>query len=603
MQTHSEQQTRIRVERLRLLMLQTRRAPIGAFVMVPTLTAFVAPFAHGPGPYVWALVAFLVIATRATFAMWWLRTDHPPPTEWTECAMIVSATLSGMMAGLYALLFAPTLPPLEQGVITAAIMGWAAASIATMSQLPRQYVGFLGALATLLSISWLRSDSSHSVPVVVLIVLFTFILAASAADYGKVIRDAARMRFENVDLIARLSAETEAAQNARALAEEAMLAKSRFLAATSHDLRQPVTALSVLTGALLQRPLEPSIRSVVSRIDSAVESIDALLGGLLDLSRLDAKAIEPTLAPFDLDHLCARLSDEFRPIADNKNLRFDVDAKVGIVISDPVLVERIIRNLLQNALRYTLTGSVRLQARRDDSTFAIDVIDTGIGIPPDLQARVFEEYFQVTNPGRQRNLGLGLGLSIVERLCALLGARIELTSTPGKGSTFRVVHPIRSSPAYRSLPTAPAATADAQIPAGSVVVVVDDDAGVQDGLTALLEGWGCRVVSGSTPEEAFEQAVLQRLTRIDCLLTDYRLGAAQTGFDVPAHAPTTLAPGAVIVMTGDIDAAVRTEALARGFQFLDKPLRPDTLKKAVAAAITTARAAPAAEPLEVRGPA
>ncbi len=433
--------------------------------------------------------------------------------------------------------------------------------------------------------------------------LFTFILAASAADYGKVIRDATRMRFENVDLIARLSAETEAAQNARALAEEAMLAKSRFLAATSHDLRQPVTALSVLTGALLQRPLEPSIKSVVSRIDSAVESIDALLGGLLDLSRLDAKAIEPNLAQFDLDHLCVRLADEFRPIADNKNLRFDVDANAGAIISDPVLVERIIRNLLQNALRYTLTGSVRLQARRDTATFTIEVVDTGIGIPADLQARVFEEYFQVTNPGRQRNLGLGLGLSIVERLCALLGARIELTSTPGKGSTFRVVHPIQSSPAYRSQPTAPAATAEARIPAGAVVIVVDDDAAVQDGLTALLEGWGCQVVSGNTPEDAFDQAARQRLTRVDCLLTDYRLGVAQTGFDAPSHAPAALPPGAVIVMTGDIDAAVRTEALARGFQFLDKPLRPDTLKKAVASAITTARSTPSAEPLEARGPA
>ncbi|TXH53360.1 MAG: HAMP domain-containing histidine kinase, partial [Burkholderiaceae bacterium] len=434
-------------EVLRLLMLQTRRAPIGAFVMVPFLASLVDPHVDRPGLLVWAVCAFAVIALRAGFAVWWLRTDRRPPASFTRPFMIVTAIASGAMAGLFSLVFLPQAPPMEQGLIVGSMLAWAAGSLATMSHLPMQFYGFIPCLALPLVYSSAASGFAMPYVVALLVVMFSIIVVASVRDYGAMVHETARRRFENQALIEQLSAQTQTALEAQATAEEAVRLKSRFLAATSHDLRQPVTALSVLTGALLLRPLDPVAAAHAQRIDTAVQSLDGLLGALLDPSRLDADEIRAEMTAFSIDALGERVAADLRPVAEAAGIAFTVQCAGGTVVSDPVLLERVLRNLLQNAVRYTPAGSVRLRIARRADDIVIEVRDTGIGIPQEFRERVFEEYFQVSNPGRNRRRGLGLGLSIVRRLCRLLGARIALESEPGRGSVFRVELPIGTAPA------------------------------------------------------------------------------------------------------------------------------------------------------------
>ncbi len=580
-------------EVLRLLMLQTRRAPIGAFVMVPFLASLVDPHVDRPGLLVWAVCAFAVIALRAGFAVWWLRTDRRPPASFTRPFMIVTAIASGAMAGLFSLVFLPQAPPMEQGLIVGSMLAWAAGSLATMSHLPMQFYGFIPCLALPLVYSSAASGFAMPYVVALQVVMFSIIVVASVRDYGAMVHETARRRFENQALIEQLSAQTQTALEAQATAEEAVRLKSRFLAATSHDLRQPVTALSVLTGALLLRPLDPVAAAHAQRIDTAVQSLDGLLGALLDPSRLDADEIRAEMTAFSIDALGERVAADLRPVAEAAGIAFTVQCAGGTVVSDPVLLERVLRNLLQNAVRYTPAGSVRLRIARRADDIVIEVRDTGIGIPQEFRERVFEEYFQVSNPGRNRRRGLGLGLSIVRRLCRLLGARIALESEPGRGSVFRVELPIGAAPAAVAPAAARKGDADdavPDLPEGCTVAVLDDDAAVQDGLTALLEGWGCSVVSAGALAELQAQLDEQALERLDCLITDHRLGDGSDGFDAARAVSDRVAPGAVVVITGDVDAQIEREARSRGHRLLYKPLRPATLRQAVAQAAARAMA-------------
>ncbi len=591
-------------EVLRLLMLQTRRAPIGAFVMVPFLASLVDPHVDRPGLLVWAVCAFTVIAIRAGFAVWWLRTDRRPPASFTRPFMIVTAIASGAMAGLFSLVFLPQAPPMEQGLIVGSMLAWAAGSLATMSHLPMQFYGFIPCLA--LPLVYSSATSGFAMPYVVAlqVAMFSIIVVASVRDYGAMVHETARRRFENQALIQQLSAQTQAALEAQATAEEAVRSKSRFLAATSHDLRQPVTVLSVLTGALLLRPLDPVATAHAQRIDTAVQSLDGLLGALLDLSRLDADEIRTEMSAFSIDALCERVAADLRPVAEASGIAFTVECAGGIVVSDRVLLERVLRNLLQNAVRYTPAGSVQLRAERSAGEVVLEVRDTGIGIPQEFRERVFEEYFQVSNPGRNRSRGLGLGLSIVKRLCRLLGARIALESEPGRGSVFRVALPVGSAAAAAVSTAARSTDADdpiPRLPEGCRVAVLDDDAAVQDGLTALLEGWGCSVVSAGTLAELRAQLDEQGGDPLDCLISDYRLGDGNDGFDAAQAVRDRVDPGAVVLVTGDVDAQIERQARVRGHRLLYKPLRPVTLRQAVAQAAARAVAQRSAQEVEQGG--
>jgi two-component system, sensor histidine kinase len=271
--------------------------------------------------------------------------------------------------------------------------------------------------------------------------IFVIILLGSGHGYNQSIRRSFELRVANANLIRRLTRKNMEAERANA-------AKSRFLAAASHDLRQPLQSLALLTATLGLRLGEGEERQIVRRISSAVEAVDQQFSALMEISRLDAGLVTPEYREFPLEPLLAKLRDEFAPLAAAKGLRLGLPSRKYWVRSDPDLLERTLRNLLANAIRYTEEGAVMLLARWRPGGVELEVRDSGIGIPPEQQEYVFEDFYQLNNPARDRRKGLGLGLAIVKRLADLLGHPVRVCSREGRGSIFSLRVP-RAAPGPR----------------------------------------------------------------------------------------------------------------------------------------------------------
>ncbi|MCW2239638.1 PAS domain S-box protein [Azospirillum canadense] len=312
---------------------------------------------------------------------------------------------------------------------------------------------------------------------------------------------------------------------AKSEAERANVAKSKFLAAASHDLRQPVQSLVLFLGVLKERLAGTPSADMLVAMEQALDGLRMLLNGLLDVSRLDAGLVVANPLAMPVSPLLSRLAAEYEPRANGKGLSFRIVDSDAVVHSDPILLERMLRNLVENAVRYTERGGVLVGARRRGDRLRIEVVDTGIGIAPERQDEVFEEFFQVGNPERDRGKGLGLGLAVVRRLARLLGHDIKVHSILRSGSTFTIEVPV-ASPTPLAVATEPSASAAA----GGLVLVVDDEELVRFGLQAMVEGWGYRVLAAGSLAEALQ--VLGGGEPPDVLLADYRLRAAETGLDV-----------------------------------------------------------------------
>lgn len=359
--------------------------------------------------------------------------------------------------------------------------------------------------------------------------------------------------------------------------EMANLAKSRFLAAASHDLRQPLHALNLFV-AQLRDESDPTERArLIAHIEAAVSAMNELFEALLDMSRLDAGVLEPNLTEFPIERLLKRIETTFTEAAREKGLRMGVVSSSAWVRSDFILLERIVLNLVSNAVRYTPHGGVVIGCRHRGNRLRIDVWDSGPGIPQDQQQHIFGEFYQIGGRQLDRRAGLGLGLSIVDRLGQLLEHPVELASRPGKGSCFSISVP---------LTTARRATVEALEPpamvidpaSGKLIVVIDDDALVLDGMRGLLQSWGCRVVTGATGTAALAQ-LGQEGGQPDLIISDYRLANGKTGIEAIERLRGTL--GAAIpafLVSGDTGPERLREANASGYLLVHKPVPPMTLR-------------------------
>ena len=289
----------------------------------------------------------------------------------------------------------------------------------------------------------MEGDQVHAFIAAVMTVVLAFILGFGH-NLNNVLTQSLAIRYENVDLIAELKSQTAAADNARAAAEAANRSKTQFLAAASHDLRQPLHALGLFASALADKVREPEQLSVVGNINASVDALERLFSAVMDISKLDAGAIEPARRAFPLAPLLQRVAAGFAPVASAKHLRFSVVSTHAWVDSDPLLLERILFNLMSNAMRYTERGGAVLGVRRRAGSLAIEVCDSGIGIAASERERIFDEFYQV-DTGHHDTQGMGLGLAIIRRLAALLHHPVEVHSTPGRGSRFCVLVP-RAAP-------------------------------------------------------------------------------------------------------------------------------------------------------------
>lgn len=364
-------------------------------------------------------------------------------------------------------------------------------------------------------------------------------------------------------------------------AESATLAKSRFLAAASHDLRQPTQALGLFVERLAQLPHDDEARGLISHLDVAVRSLQDLLDALLDISRLDAQVVRVHVEPFALMPLLDQLLGNLRPLAQEKGLSLRVHACSAWVKSDAVLLQRILANLANNALRYTEHGGVLVACRkvRGGRYLRIEVWDTGVGIAPEHQVDVFREFFQVGNSERDRNKGLGLGLNIVERTAHLLGHPLRLCSRPGQGSRFSIEVPVASALPERllslPLPARPQTTDALQ---GLHVLVIEDNELVSRALQFLLESWGCQVRTAQGLDEALPGVASGQVP--DVIISDYRLREGANGIDAIRHVRAMAGrPVPACLMSGDTDSELmRLAGQGAGLPLLHKPVRAEDLQ-------------------------
>lgn len=396
---------------------------------------------------------------------------------------------------------------------------------------------------------------------------------------------ALRLAWGRDELEQRVEAVTKELRERKEEAESATMAKSRFLAAASHDLRQPIHALGMFVARLAQFPMDANMRQLVQHLDSSVQAMQNLLDGLLDVSRLDAGAVTANVRPVSINVIFDFVRVSNTPLARDKGVRLRVRPTTYWCLSDPVLLQRMVMNLANNALRYTPTGTVLICCRmvNNGADLRIDVMDSGVGIAPEHQTDIFKEFFQVGNAARDRSQGLGLGLNIVQRSARLLGHAVKLESAPGRGTRFSIVVPTASAPLLSvSRDTeASALVASPQSSLGGVrVLVVEDDFSSRQAQDELLQSWGCEVLAVGTAAHAYKS--VEQGFQADVVISDFRLGGESNGLDVIdqiRHLAGWVVPACVV--SGDTDADLMQAARAASLTLLHKPVRPAKLRSLV----------------------
>ena len=362
------------------------------------------------------------------------------------------------------------------------------------------------------------------------------------------------------------------------IAEQASLAKSTFLAAASHDLRQPVHAMGFLVGALHSVPMPPQGQQLLQQLERSINAMDGLFSAILDISRLDARIVEVHRQNFAIGPLLDRICRDYEEEARAKDISLILRYSSAVVDSDPILVERILRNIISNAVRYTAQGRVVVGCRRRGLNALVQVWDTGRGIPADQQDRVFQEYYQLDNPERDRTKGLGLGLAIVRRLTELLGCKLQLRSQPGKGSCFEVTFPLAGD-ASGLAELQPQAFSEGL--AQGLIIVIDDELAIRQAMSSLLTGWGYNVVAAGCGDEAIE--MLSRFpVPPDLVICDYRLRNRENGIEVIERLRSEFNETIpAMLVTGDTAPDRLAEAKASGLLLLHKPLPNAKLRAAI----------------------
>jgi signal transduction histidine kinase len=381
------------------------------------------------------------------------------------------------------------------------------------------------------------------------------------------------VRFHNEDLVKQLSSQVE-------LAARANQEKTRFLASAAHDLRQPLHALGMFCATLDQRLSDTPEKPLVRNMMSAIESLEVSFGAMLDISRLDAGVVQTAPQTFPIRDIFRRLYQQFGGDAEARNLALRFRATRRIVRTDPLLLERVLGNLVQNAMRYTHEGGVLVAARRHPEGIALEVWDTGVGIPADKLEMIFREFYQIENPERDRSRGLGMGLAIVQRICTLLGHPLEVHSRVGKGSVFRLV-----------VPAGDVHAVDETIPEGDTlpprnlgtvtVLLIDDERAIREATRELLRPLHVNVLAAADIAEAVKLANESDAT-IDMILSDWRLRGQENGVAaVRAVRAVTGAATPAVLVTGETSTELLKTAHASGLVVLHKPLQPRHLVRLV----------------------
>jgi signal transduction histidine kinase len=565
-----------------------RQAP-GSMVAILVVACILAYVLWNRVPNTQLLAWLLVLAGVCVLRMVQIRSffRQEPPAQRMSRWAVASAAGSALIGAVWAfasILFLDPDQPISVITITVILMGICAGSIVNLaSYLPSFWVVVGPSMGALMAVLlWHGNAVSNTVALLAGVALIAYFVGAR--NVHRLLTESLQLSFENVALRREAEEKSKLLETAlqqmdaaRRSAEQANAAKTRFLAAASHDLRQPIHALGLLLATLADRVRNAQTAPLLGQIDASVDAVDAMLNSLLDISKLDAGVVHPNIGPVDLGALLERLEAEYQPVARLTDNGLRLRPASATVLSDAAMLQRVLANLISNALRYTHHGRVLVAARKRGASIRIDVYDNGPGIPAESLEDIFLEFHQLGNPERDRRRGLGLGLAIVKRLVGLLGHRMEVRSEVGRGSRFSVTLP-RSVEAQRPREQDSAEpNADLR---GSHVLVLDDEVSVLDAMRRLLEGWGCEVTTAATPEEA--EAYVHPSRPPDLVIVDYRLRQHASGIETIGKLHQRIGkPVPALVITGDTAPDRLREAQESGYPLLHKPVLPARLRSAM----------------------
>ena len=486
----------------------------------------------------------------------------------------IATLLSGLTYGVGAITLLASNQREAEVIILLVLTATASGTTALLgAYLPAYFAENLPSLLPVMLQSALYADTFH-ITIFVMGICFVSTLAILARENNNKLRFTLLTDIEKIELINSLREKNEAV-------EQASRAKSRFLAAASHDLRQPVHALGMFVGALRERPLDTQSARLVDQVSGSVDAMDSLFASLLDISKLDAGVVRPNIVDFHVGPIIERICGDFAIEAEQKGLALTDCATSLAVRTDPVLLESLLRNLVSNAVRYTESGRILVGCRRGE-TIRIDVIDTGRGIAERDVEKIFEEFYQVGNAERDRSQGLGLGLAIVRRVATLLDCDLEINSRLGVGTRISIHVPLALGAPARATPDSfPWEDLALQL----TVFVIDDEASIREGMTCLLESWGHRVFAADSGRSILTLASELPL-RPDLVICDFRLRGGENGIDFMNRLRDEYneqLPGMLI--TGDTAPDRLAEAGKSDYMIVHKPISSAKLRTAMRAAI------------------
>jgi signal transduction histidine kinase/CheY-like chemotaxis protein len=507
---------------------------------------------------------------------------------------VVLVLCQGAMWGLAVWLFWGLGTPYHRLALLMVVYTYCLASVQLLASQSRVFLVFLCLVLTP-TIVRVASDTSQPLhlQMAVILTLMFCITVLMARTYSSALGQAIARKSRTDELASRLRLEMAVADEGRRAAEAASRAKTQFFAAASHDLRQPLHAMGLFAEALRQRSHDPEVASLVNSINESVDALEGLFGELLDITRIDTGGVDVNPAPVRLRELFARLRLHFEPTAFEKGLMLSFRGEHLVAQADPVLLERVLRNLVSNAIRYTDDGGVLVSCRLRQGTsggcLLLQVWDSGIGIAESSLPRIWDEFYQAqTNRPLEAHhrKGLGLGLAIVKRLAGLMQAPITVRSRVGHGTVFSLELPVGK--AQRPVVAADAAAA-AKGPLGltledRLILVIEDETAVREGLVVLLQAWGARVASFDTVRSLQDWLDGPAAETPDLLLVDYRLPEGRTGINALAAARERWAAQRLpaIMITGSSLGGHEDEAVVHDYHLLIKPVLPNKLRAMIA---------------------
>ena len=519
----------------------------------------------------WGLWILISIYLRYNVAVSYFRSDAHEKYKWGRQFTLVSL-FSGMAWSFAAFLFYVDGSVEHQVFLLSLIISLSMGSvIAGAYWISSFYVFALPIIGSMALRLLMEGTMAYTALAVFLLWYLTFAISLTK-ELNKLMRSEMRLRYKSVELAEALKLKTEEAQ-------QATQAKSKFLAAASHDLRQPLHALALFFDILKESKSDVERKNIFPRIELSLDALRKLFDALLDVSRLDAEVVKPQLSHFDIAELLQSLLEEFEATAKEKKLELKIHTRSTIVVTDRLLMERILRNLISNAIRYTEVGSILLSSRIRDNMVLLQVWDTGIGIPQESQEDVFIEFQQLHNAHRDRTMGLGLGLAFVRRLCLLLNHPLQLRSQPGKGSVFSIKIPKGSaSMLAQNKAAAPVHNWDIH---GRRILVIDDEYDILDAMQTLLSKWGCEVITAESLSDAANKLKQNNITP-DLILSDLRLCDNLTGIEAIDSLRKRFGvsiPG--ILITGDTEPNQIKLAKESGYEALQKPIQAAHLRSVI----------------------